>query len=73
MEASSTANQNIRYLIASDHDAQWGLTVRSIGFQKISPNDTYPPLHHTKAYLFTPNKGRVLDEYQLIYITQGGG
>ncbi|MDR3187655.1 MAG: AraC family transcriptional regulator [Prevotellaceae bacterium] len=65
--------KDIRYLVASELDLQWGLTVCSIGFQEINPSDAYPPQHHPKPYLFTPNRGRVLDEYQLIYITRGKG
>jgi AraC-like DNA-binding protein len=66
-------DENIRYLVASEHDLQWGLTVCSIGFQDINPSEKYPPLYHPKSYLFTPKRGRVLDEYQLIYITRGKG
>jgi AraC-like DNA-binding protein len=64
---------NTRYLIASEHDLQWGLMVCSIGFQDITPNEKYPPQYHPKPYLFSPRRGRVLDEYQLIYITRGKG
>ncbi|MDR3367279.1 MAG: AraC family transcriptional regulator [Prevotellaceae bacterium] len=66
-------DKDIRYLVASELDLQWGLTVCSIGFQDINPSEAYPPQHHPKAYLFTPKRGRVLDEYQLIYITRGKG
>ncbi|MDR0565547.1 MAG: AraC family transcriptional regulator [Prevotellaceae bacterium] len=66
-------DENIRYLVASEQDMQWGLTVCSIGFQSINPSESYPPRHHPKSYLFSPKRGRVLDEYQLIYITRGKG
>jgi AraC-like DNA-binding protein len=35
---------------------------------------TYPPLSgHPEGYFFAPDKGRVLDNYQLIYISHGRG
>jgi AraC-like DNA-binding protein len=73
MLAKSNLDQNIRYIVANERDMCWGLTVCSIGFQQIAPHDVYPPKCHPESYFFSPNKGRVLDEYQLIYITHGGG
>jgi len=64
---------HIKYLITNERDLQWGLTVNSVGFQHIKPNEVYPPQNHPTRYLFQTDKGRVLDEYQLLYITQGKG
>lgn len=64
---------HIKYLITNERDIQWGLTVNSVGFQHIEPGDIYPPQNHPTRYLFQTDKGRVLEEYQLLYITQGKG
>lgn len=64
---------HIKYLIANDRDYQWGVTVNSVGFQHINPGEAYPPQNHPTRYLFQTDKGRILDEYQLLYITQGKG
>ncbi|SHE71330.1 AraC family transcriptional regulator [Dysgonomonas macrotermitis] len=61
------------YLITSNRDIDWGLTVNSVGFQHIEPGEVYPPLNHPTRYLFNVAKGRILNEYQLLYITQGYG
>jgi AraC-like DNA-binding protein len=64
---------HLKYLIANDNDLLWGLTVDAVGFQHICPNSVYPPSNHPLRYLFSTEKGRVLDEYQLLYINKGKG
>jgi Transcriptional regulator containing an amidase domain and an AraC-type DNA-binding HTH domain len=63
-----------KYLITSEQDLDWGLVVTSVGSQRVKPNVTYPPTaNHPVDYLFSTDKGRILDEYQLIYISEGKG
>jgi AraC-like DNA-binding protein len=64
---------NSNYLISSEEDELWGLTVTTVGQQKISENQAYPPTNHPNGYFFNVDKGRVLNEYQLLYITNGNG
>lgn len=64
---------HVKYLITNGQDVEWGLTVNSVGFQTIKPEETYPPQNHPSRYLFNTEKGRILEEYQLLYITRGGG
>ncbi|MCP9610668.1 AraC family transcriptional regulator [Coprobacter tertius] len=64
---------NIKYLIANEQDIQWGLTVNTAGYQQVEPHSTYPPRNHPSRYLFSTEKGRILNEYQLLYITKGSG
>jgi AraC-like DNA-binding protein len=64
---------SVKYLLESDQDVLWGLTVNTVGFQSIEPNTVYPTRNHPKQYLFSIEKGRVLSEYQLLYITRGKG
>lgn len=69
----STAPESRNYLIANKRDHDWGLTVTSVGCQKIEPRSLYPHTDHPAEYLFRPDEGRVLHTYQLLYITHGGG
>lgn len=63
----------IKYIAENHWDILWGLTVCSVGYQKVNPGDPYPPSGHNKEYLFNPEKGRTLREYQLLYIIKGKG
>ena len=63
----------IRYLLSNEEDLLWGITVKNVGHQQIAPGTMYPPRNHPSQYLFSTNKGRVLNEFQLLYITQGKG
>ena len=43
------------------------------GHQNIPPHAEYPSRNHPTRYLFSTEKGRILNEYQLVYITRGRG
>jgi AraC-like DNA-binding protein len=62
-----------KYLLESEQDIQWGLTVTTAGYESVAPGVDYPLHNHPSRYLFSPKKGRILDEYQLIYIISGKG
>ncbi|MDR2087218.1 MAG: AraC family transcriptional regulator [Dysgonamonadaceae bacterium] len=64
---------HIKYLIANEQDASWGLTINTVGYQHIMAGTSYPPGNHPTRYLFSTQKGRVLDEYQLLYLSRGKG
>lgn len=61
------------YLISNEKDKRWDITVNTIGHQMIGKNENYPKNNHPSRYLFSPEKGRVLNEYQLLYIVKGKG
>ena len=62
-----------KYLVVNPRDVQWGLTVNTVGYEEIGVADTYPTRGHADGYYFDIDKGRVLNEYQLLYITEGEG
>lgn len=64
---------NFKYLPSVEHDLDWGLTVNCVGTQEIQPGEAYPPAEHPLSYRFQPAAGRMLDEYQLIYCSNGAG
>ncbi len=63
----------IKYLIVNEKDRMFGLAVNAVGFQSIHSNSPYPINNHPSGYFFNAQKGRVLREYQLLYITKGQG
>lgn len=64
---------HLKYLVTSPNDLLWGTAVNSVGFQEVGPGEAYPPSNHPSRYLFSQERGRILDEYQLLYITEGAG
>ena len=64
---------NVNYPLVSVRDELWGVSVSSIGHQKVASNESYPPNTHPLGYYFDVDKGRILNEYQLLYITEGKG
>lgn len=54
--------QTSKYLLASHRDVQWGLTVTTIGYEEIGPQDEYPTRGHADGYYFDLSKGRTRAE-----------
>ena len=66
-------NDNLRYLSINATDEEWGIVVTTVGYQFIPPKGNYPLSKHPDDYNFKPQSGRILNEYQLVYITKGCG
>lgn len=66
-------NSRRKYLTINQSDQIWGLSINSVGKQNIAENEVYPPQIHPTRYLFNTQNGRILNEYQLLYITKGKG
>ena len=65
--------EHYRYLQISPRDKSWGLAVTTAGFQHVHPGEEYPLSAHPEDYRFPENRRRVINEYQLYYITRGSG
>jgi AraC-like DNA-binding protein len=62
-----------KYLTPGPEDMEWGLYLLCAGKAHIQANTVYPPGEHPSGYYFTWENGRVLNEYQINYITEGNG
>lgn len=62
-----------KYLPTSPEDERWGMHVLNAGCNRICKNVDYPAHEHPAHHYFNWSKGRVLDEYQIIYIASGNG
>jgi len=62
-----------KYLPVSRIDENWGVYVLNAGFNETRVNEAYPSTSHPSHHYFNWEKGRVLNEYQLLYITKGEG
>ena len=65
--------QNSKYMLATERDLKWGLTVSTVGYEEIAPGEPYPTKGHADGYYFNVEKGRILNEYQLLYNPEGEG
>jgi AraC-like DNA-binding protein len=63
-----------RYLPQGDRARDWQLWCTTAGRASVSAGQAYPPAgDHPPQYARTLRAGRVLDEYQLVYVTRGRG
>jgi len=63
-----------KYLTPSSIDEKWGFFITTVGYSKIDTNQSYPiNRDHPTTHSFTWNKGRILDDYYLVYISRGRG
>ena len=73
MNIAQSSDIRFHYLIANKADEEYGCTVSVVGSQTISPDEDYPSKEHPPGYLFDPERGRILQEYQLHNIDKGRG
>jgi AraC-like DNA-binding protein len=66
-------HEQLRYLTIGPADEDWGIVVTTAGYQFVPPQGRYPLSRHPETYEFKPQSGRILNEYQLVYITKGSG
>jgi len=63
----------LKYLTINSKDINWGIYINSTGKSTTKPDEVYPSNKHPRAYFFKWEHGRTLTEYQIVYITEGGG
>lgn len=64
-----------RYLPVNEEALRWEIYCNDAGYSHVSPGTEYPPNPdaHPLSYASKVTLGRVLREYQVIYITSGSG
>ena len=61
------------YLPQQPPGAIWGCTATSVGFARVGPRAKYPPTKHPADHHFEWARGRVLQSYQILFISEGAG
>jgi AraC-like DNA-binding protein len=63
------------FIYLPDHRTRdpWDCVATSAGFTKVLPGSPYPPVRHPVDHHFSWASGRVLQAYQIIYVTAGRG
>jgi AraC-like DNA-binding protein len=62
-----------RYLPASSRTRIWGCEVSAIGHTRIAAGAPYPPARHPDDHHFNWERGRVLQNLQIVFISKGTG
>jgi AraC-like DNA-binding protein len=64
----------LRYLPTSEEDERLGMVCTTTGEHEIAPYTVYPPRKVDHPAIFRPvAEGRILPEFQIVYITEGQG
>lgn len=67
-------NNYHKYFHITAMEEKWGLYVNTAGYSKINPNSNYPVNNeHPHSHSFNWNRGRILSDYYLIFISKGQG
>jgi AraC-like DNA-binding protein len=66
-------DNEFKYLPLNPEDLAWGIYLTVAGSASVEPESAYPPAKHPNGYHFNWNSGRILNEYQINYITGGEG
>lgn len=62
-----------KYLDVTTFEHQWGLYVTTVGYSKVAPNARYPNQQHPESHHLTWNRGRILNDYYVVFISRGKG
>lgn len=62
-----------KYLNITALERQWGMYVTTVGYAKVAPNDQYPKEQHPESHQLTWERGRVLNDYYIVFISKGKG
>jgi AraC-like DNA-binding protein len=65
----------LKYLTSDQRAEDWQVYCTDSGYTEVAPNEPYPPRRktHPDGYSFDLPTGRILCEYQVVYITRGSG
>ena len=61
------------YFPAASRHRSWGIYATSFGHVRVEPHAPYPPARHPENHSLSWERGRVLKEYQILYISDGSG
>ncbi|MGF1636427.1 MAG: helix-turn-helix domain-containing protein [Cyclobacteriaceae bacterium] len=62
-----------KYVTPSEEDLKWGMHVADSGASYTKPHEEYPEKEHPTGYYYRWENGRVLQEFQVIYVVRGEG
>jgi len=73
MESLNIHKSFSQYFVISEDDEAWGIHILNCGASIIPRGAVFPQRSHPDNYYFNWHSGRVLREYQIIYLYRGRG
>lgn len=63
-----------KYLSRTEVEEKWGFYINTAGYSRIGGNQSYPlKSDHPATHSFTWDKGRILNDYYIVFISKGSG
>lgn len=62
-----------KYLNINTLEKQWGVYITTVGYSRVEPNENYPNQVHPESHHLTWNRGRILNDYYIVFISHGKG
>jgi hypothetical protein len=62
-----------KYLNITPLEERWGIYVTATGYSRTEPNDQYPKQEHPESHELTWNRGRILNDFYVVFISKGKG
>ncbi|ANH83915.1 AraC family transcriptional regulator [Niabella ginsenosidivorans] len=62
-----------KYLSIGPLEEKWGLYATTVGYSKVEANENYPSGVHPQSHQLTWDRGRILNDYYLVFISKGMG
>lgn len=62
-----------KYLNVTSFERKWGMYITSVGYSRVVTEDEYPNETHPESHHLTWNRGRILNDYYIVFISKGKG
>lgn len=62
-----------KYLNVGKTEEECGIYVTTVGYSRVTANEMYPKGKHPESHQLIWNKGRVLNDYYIVFISKGKG
>lgn len=62
-----------KYLNIGPEEEKWGMYITTVGYAKVQSHDRYPNQEHPQSHALIWDRGRILNDYYIVFISKGKG
>jgi len=62
-----------KYLNIGPEEEKWGIYITTVGYARVQSNDHYPNELHPQSHALLWERGRILNDYYIVFISKGKG